>query len=213
MFVRTFAILIAIGMVCCGSVEASIISLIRGNDQEAIFWLANHHNPAVTGLDLIVKENTPGALEGPAQGGWSLSGQDGDRSASWTLSAPGYTPEFFFVKFDGVIAIYSYDGPGSSPFSGSYDLDADVWDKDGDQKLKINVLDKNNLILFESGLTSDNGTFKKGQGQDAVTVQVGAEVSHVSVYGFQTAIPEPGTMTIWAVGCLAVMGSRLRRRS
>lgn len=43
----------------------------------------------------------------------------------------------------------------------------------------------------------------------------GQAISHIEIFGTQplTAIPEPGTMTIWAVGCLAAFGAGLRRRS
>jgi hypothetical protein len=174
---------------------ASLQAVVAGNDAEALTWLANVNS--VVDLALIAKEDTDGpTLTGPASADWSLSPGGNSRAGTWVIDNASFTPEWWFVKFDGLIAIYSYMGPSSSPWSDSFDLNAEMLDGNGSNLVQI--LDENNDVLFEPG------TWEKSP------PNINAGTSHVSVFG-NTAIPEPASLLVW--GGLALTCVTRRRMS
>ena len=196
--------------------NASLLVLVSGNDAEALDWLDNvkNYDPSASGSSLLVKDDSDNGENVDAgvltDANWEFDGGN-QRSGTWTITSSETAGiEYWWIKFDGMVAIYEYDGPGSSPFSDSYDLDAEVWNSTT-QTLAKDIVDSSNTILVNAGTTSSNGKYTGG----GKTFNAKAATSHISTYGQLTgesgSIPEPASLFTFA-GLAACGGLGFLRR-
>lgn len=198
------AVVLALGCLVTESASASLLVVIdeRANDDDAIAYLATQ---GVTGLTLLAKDEDEGLTGVVAEEDWTFNGLDA-RSGTWTIDDAMVVPTHFFVKFDGIVAIYEVmDADGMNPWTDMYDLDA-IWDEDT-QELFVDILAADFTVLFPAGSYADpNPAFPNQPNPNAGT-------SHLTVYG--TVIPEPTSLVVW--GLLASVGIcvgwRRRRRA
>ncbi len=194
---RVFCVAIAALVMGAGSVQASILELeltttsgVLGVDRFETNQVSNMNVGQLT--TLVGYDNSYGVLQALYK---RNVGQDDEgtykNSYDTTFSNTPSNPRDFFVE---------YLGGAFMNYSKLY-----LVVKDGNQTPAQYVFDLSpGMALAWDTIGTISGTGFWGNPQGAI--------SHIEFYG-AGAIPEPGTMTIWAVGCLAVLGSRLRRRS
>ena len=194
--------------------DAGIIGSTVGNDDEAIDWLESQ---GYTGLTLLAKQNIAGSLEGQYKDGFSLNSDDAGRANAWTYDNTSVSPKFWAVKFANLVAIYECMGPGTSPFSDGFDLDADFFNG---STLLVDIDYANGLNLIPAGDYSAGDAVFDKQTNGLKNLNLLAGTSHVSVYGMTTPppptpspflVPEPTSALFW-LGAVALTGVSRRRR-
>lgn len=109
-----------------------------------------------------------------------------DTTGTWSLTGGSVTPLFFVDKYDSGYDLYTYMGPGTDPFS-------DSWD--GSNRGTVGATCKTT-----------------GGGPPTGDVNCDATTSHISVYG-GGVVPIPAAVWLFGSGLLGLIGIARRKRS
>lgn len=107
-----------------------------------------------------------------------------DTTGTWSLTGGSVAPLFFVDKYDSGYDLYMYMGPGSDPFS-------DSWDG------------SNRGTVGATCVTT-------GGGPPTGDVNCGATTSHISVYG-SSVVPIPAAVWLFGSGLLGLVGIARKR--